>query len=206
MLTWRDGDGGLEILVLRPDQFYLIGRLPTMSVVIAWDTKVSKLHAELNCKGGEWVIADDGLLSNGTWINGKRIAQSTRLRDKDIVRVGVTLLAFHAATSRKDITTTAIGDRDDGLTAFDDVDRAVLVELCRDYVEHSRPNAVESSKIAAPLNLTVWAVKKRLGKMYQACDLDGLPRGAKRAELMALVVRHGFISRSDYRPRAQEQP
>src|SRR5690348_8197909 len=57
------------------------------------DATVSRRHAELTPDDGEWWIRD--LTSqNGTWVNGTRIADRTRLRVGDQIRTGSTLFVF----------------------------------------------------------------------------------------------------------------
>jgi hypothetical protein len=208
LLCWRDDERELQIFALHPGE-YSIGRRPTMSVVIGWDAKVSALHAKLQSTGGEWVISDDGLSTNGTWVNGELICENTRLRDMDVIRIGTCLLAFHAAVAGVDVATTVLEEADELLPEFDDTDRAVLIELCRDYLESGLPQPVETNVIARTLYLSENTIKKRLGKMYERCGIDPadeLPRGRKRAELMKLVVRHGIVSPRDYEPgRARGQ-
>src|SRR4051794_26497016 len=46
------------------------GRRPETDLPIAWDDEVSGLHAELHCLSGEWTVVDDGLSTNGTYVNG----------------------------------------------------------------------------------------------------------------------------------------
>ena len=68
-----------------------------MDLSIPWDSEVSALHAELHHLGGEWTVVDDGLSTNGTYVNGQRIGGRRRLRDGDRIRVGRTILAYRAA-------------------------------------------------------------------------------------------------------------
>jgi hypothetical protein len=206
LLTWRDALGQLRILELQDVERYSIGRRPSMSVVIAWDARVSGLHAELDCVGGEWVISDDGLSRNGTRVNGELIRQRTRLRDQDRIAVGHSLLAFHAASRDAEITSTMFADEDDAIPAFDATDRDILIELCRDYLVQGRPQATENTVIAATLHLSVNTIKKRLTKMYQRCGI-ALARNDNRAELMRFVVQRGVVSLRDYdHGPAREQP
>ena len=60
---------------------------------------MSRLHAELEQRAGEWTISDDGLSQNGTWVNGLRLAGRRRLNDGDLVRVGRTMFAFCAGST-----------------------------------------------------------------------------------------------------------
>ena len=71
-----------------------IGRRPEADVSIPWDPEMSRLHAELEVRAGEWTITDDGLSQNGTWVNGMRLTGRRRLGDGDLVRVGRTMFAF----------------------------------------------------------------------------------------------------------------
>ena len=40
--------------------------------------------------GGDWVVCDDGLSHNGTFVNGERVRGRRRLRDGDVIAVGAT--------------------------------------------------------------------------------------------------------------------
>jgi signal transduction histidine kinase len=63
------------------------------------DISVSRRHAELTPDAGVWYIRD--LESqNGTYVNGVRIHERTRLRPGDQVRTGQTLFVFGATDSR----------------------------------------------------------------------------------------------------------
>ncbi len=76
---------------LPPNEPQLIGR--SSEALPITDDTVSRRHAELTPDAGIWWIRD--LMSqNGTYVNGVRIAERTRLRVGDQVRVGSTLLVF----------------------------------------------------------------------------------------------------------------
>src|SRR5499426_913261 len=57
------------------------------------DATVSRRHSELTPDDGEWWIRDLGS-QNGTYVNGVRIAERTRLRVGDQIRTGATLFVF----------------------------------------------------------------------------------------------------------------
>ena len=59
-------------------------------LALPWDDEVSRLHAELVRMGEDWVLCDDGLSHNGTFVNGERVRGRRRLRDGDVVTVGAT--------------------------------------------------------------------------------------------------------------------
>lgn len=199
LLTWRDDHGELHIRDLTPGETCLIGRRPTMTVVIGWDAKVSGLHAQLDCVGGECVISDEGISKNGTLVNGELIRGRTRLRNRDVIRVGTCLLAFHAVHGGdKRVATTHAQDSADLIPRFDETQRLVLIELCRNYLVDGRPQAAQNKEIAEALGYSLDMVKNRLRMMFKACRIDHLARDDKRAELMAFVVRNGIISPADY--------
>ncbi len=78
------------------------------------DPRVSRRHAMIHRQGdGEYWLVDFGS-RNGTYLNGHRIAQPTRLRDGDRISLGGCELQFHQ--SRDAVATpTRAGD----LTLFD---------------------------------------------------------------------------------------
>lgn len=57
------------------------------------DATVSRRHAELTPDDGEWWIRDINS-QNGTYVNGVRISERTRLRVGDQIRTGATLFVF----------------------------------------------------------------------------------------------------------------
>ena len=90
----RDGDGTQVLTLLAQRERITIGREEDADVWIAGDKSVSRLHAELNWIDGTWVVSDDGLSRNGTYVNGQRLTKRRRLDDRDLVRVGDTGLLF----------------------------------------------------------------------------------------------------------------
>lgn len=71
-----------------------IGRLPGSGLRLS-DSSVSRAHAELRREGGGWVLYDLGS-TNGTHVNGRRVAGAVRVRPGDQVRFGD--LEFRLAT------------------------------------------------------------------------------------------------------------
>ena len=76
-----------------PDAPTLIGRggeqLPLT------DNTVSRRHAELHPRDGDWIVKDLGS-ANGTYVNGIRVDNTYALKLGDQIRVGRTLLVFGA--------------------------------------------------------------------------------------------------------------
>src|SRR5262249_59321687 len=71
-----------------------IGRRPDSGISLSWDAEVSRTHAQLEHVGGEWLVVDDGLSTNGSFVNGTRVLTRQRLRDHDRLCFGQTLLVF----------------------------------------------------------------------------------------------------------------
>lgn len=69
-----------------------IGRDPTNDLTLPNDSRVSRSHAELRDRGGQWILLDLGS-SNGTKVNDHRIAQHP-LRDGDRIQLGGTVVVF----------------------------------------------------------------------------------------------------------------
>ena len=94
-LLLRD-DGGAQLIVELDERAgsVTVGRRLEADVPLAWDPEVSRLHAELEYKAGEWTLCDDGFSQNGTYVNGLRIHGRRRLTDGDLVRIGQTMIAY----------------------------------------------------------------------------------------------------------------
>ena len=75
----------------------LSGATHGLDISLTWDTEVSRVHAEIQPLGSHWLVVDDGLSRNGTWLNGARVSGRQRLNDGDTLRFGNTLVAFSSA-------------------------------------------------------------------------------------------------------------
>ena len=86
---------GSEIEV--EDEF-LIGRQAPGAGTLADDIEISRNHARISCDpDGGFAIEDLGS-TNGTFVNGKQIAEPQRLAEGDRVEVGGTVLVVHTPT------------------------------------------------------------------------------------------------------------
>jgi signal transduction histidine kinase len=86
----------------------LIGR--SSEALPMTDNAVSRRHAELTPDDGVWYIRD--LESqNGTYVNGVRLEDRTRLRPGDQVRVGQTLMVFGATESTDPDVVRVVGPK-----------------------------------------------------------------------------------------------
>ena len=74
-LFFRDGAGRQQMSILPSAAARLtIGRGPGSDLHLPWDNEVSRLHAQLEHVGSDWILVDDGLSSNGTYVNGERLS------------------------------------------------------------------------------------------------------------------------------------
>jgi FHA domain/Bacterial regulatory proteins, luxR family len=197
-LAFRDEHGRLDLFVLgREPSTRTVGRHSEMDLSIPWDGQVSGLHAELLCLGGEWTIADDGLSTNGTYLDRQRISGRHRLRDGDRIRVGGTILAYNTAQPSSAGATVTSGEVA-ALPRLTDTQRGVLIALCRPYRDGgSFATPASNQQIAGELFLSVDAVKMHLRNLFAKFDLGELPQNQKRARLAECALRLGLISHRD---------
>lgn len=69
-----------------------LGREPDNDAMLP-DPKVSRHHARIQRDGERYVLADLGS-SNGTFVNGERVAAPARLEDGDVIMIGDVELIF----------------------------------------------------------------------------------------------------------------
>jgi pSer/pThr/pTyr-binding forkhead associated (FHA) protein len=194
-LVFRDADERQVIVELpEPGRRLTIGRYERNDVALGWDGEVSRLHAVLELVGVDWVVTDDRMSRNGTYVNGERVA-SRVLRSGDLVAVGETLIAF-VAPDRSSGSETLTGD---GLRRVVDVtpaQRRVLVALCRPVLDH-RPPAT-NREIATELVVAVDTVKGTLSRLFELFAVGpDVPQNQKRALLAQHALQAGAVHDDD---------
>jgi hypothetical protein len=169
-----------------------IGRAASAEVCLTGDPRISRVHALLERIAGQWTIVDDGLSRNGTFVNGRRLPHRVRLRDRDKIRVGDTMLTFCSPPLAADQQTVVDGApaRPPRLT---DRQRSVLVALCRPYRDApGYGTAASNQQIAKELFLSLNAVKTHLRVLFHKFGIDALPQNQKRARLVELAEEFGL--------------
>ena len=199
-LAYRDGEGALRFFTATDvDRAHAasstIGRRAGMDLSLAWDSEVSGLHAELHHTGGEWMIVDDGLSTNGTYVNGQRINARRRLKEGDCVRVGRTVLTYKAAQATLVQETVAAVDLP--VIELTDTQRKVLIALCRPFRDGNLAIPASNQAIADELYLSVDAVKMHLRTLFAKFQLGELPQNQKRVKLAERALQLGTVSRQD---------
>ena len=92
-LVIRSGGGRVGQSFPLAGERMTVGRTPEADVFLD-DVTVSREHAVLVRRGGDWVLEDSGSL-NGTYINRKRV-DSQRLQDGDELQIGKFKLTYFA--------------------------------------------------------------------------------------------------------------
>jgi hypothetical protein len=199
-LLLRDAAGAQQIVTL-PDgrQRTIVGRGAGCDVCLSWDEKVSRVHAQLERLGDDWIVEDDGLSRNGTSVNGERLAGRHRLHDGDVLRFGRTEVAFRAPKPVAAPTVIGVSIEAPPLS---DAQRRVLVALCRPYRDggpYARP--ATNKEIADELVLSVEAVKTHLRTLFGRFLIGDLPQNAKRTRLVELAFETGAVTARDLEQR-----
>jgi pSer/pThr/pTyr-binding forkhead associated (FHA) protein len=197
-LVYRDEEGAQRIVSLAGRGLITLGRRTGNDIPLAWDTQVSRAHAAIECIGGEWAIADDGLSRNGTYVNGTRIHGHVRLRDGDTIRCGETALLFRSpGEGASEMTSAALEERPT-VARLSDTQRRVLIALCRPYKHSGQFGAPATNQdIADEVFLSLDAVKANLRILFQKFGLQDAPRTEKRVRLVELAFQWGLVSQRD---------
>jgi len=197
-LLLRDGGDVQVIVPLEPERPRVtIGRGEGSDVQVHWDRDASRAHAELERVGGVWTISDDGLSRNGTFVNGERIGNRQRLRDGDVLRVGLTVIVFRDPASAG-FSSTNMGGPELVPPHVSDAQRRVLMALCRPYKEPGPfTTPATNHQIAEELFLSVEAVKTHLRALFAKFGVEDLPQNQKRAKLIERAFQTGLVSERD---------
>jgi FHA domain/Bacterial regulatory proteins, luxR family len=197
-LSYWDTNGEQRRWALPTDgRVVTIGRSAAADVCLGWDAKASRVHATMQCVGGQWTIEDDGLSRNGTYVNGTRLTSRLRLRDRDKIMLGQTVLMF-CCPAQTASQQTLLGDAVPSIPRVTGPQRLVLLALCRPY-KGGRPYATPSTnqQIAAELFLSLDAVKTHLRVLFHKFGIEDLPQNQKRARLAEMALEFGIIAENE---------
>lgn len=193
-LLYRDG-AGRQVIVELAGERVTIGRRAANDVALGWDPEVSRVHAELERIGPDWVLCDEGLSHNGTFVNNERLQGRRRLRGGDILALGRTTIAFCVP-----LHTTPSATRTSLHGAAIDVSPAqlrVLHALCRPLADQRYAAPASNRQIADELVLSIETVKSTLGRLFELFGLETLPQNQKRAALAAEALARGIVRHTD---------
>ncbi len=144
----------------------------------------------------DWELVDDGLSSNGTFVNGKRLSGRCRLNDGDTLRFGTTTSTFRSPEREQSGTGDAA--ETPAAVSLSTSQRRVLVALCRPYKGRSGfASPATDQQIAEELFLSVGAVKTHLRVLYAKLGIEELSPNEKRVRLVERAFSAGLISERD---------
>jgi FHA domain len=198
-LVYRDSERHQKLRRLTTDEPRVtIGRNPKSDIALDWDREVSRLHAIVELVGGEWTIVDNGLSSNGSFVNGDRLTGTHRLEDGDQILVGQTPIVFRAGGA-SDIDSTVAAGFVPTRATISQRQREVLVALCRPYRDNPTfAIPATNDAIGAEVHLSVEAVKSHLRELFKKFGIEDLSQGQKRARLVAICMQSGLVSARDF--------
>lgn len=153
------------------------------------DLSVSRLHAEIVRRGGCLYVADLGLSTNGTRVNGRPVGRRV-LADGDVLAFGAvrTRLARPHDAAAEDTVPM-------GRLAAPELTRReneVLHVLCRPALrQQAFVEPATAREVAAALVVTEAAVKQHLLRLYQKFGVAGGPN--RRARLANEVIALGVV-------------
>ena len=199
-VLYRDGETVLQIFPLSTSsERVTIGRRSANDISLTWDGQASRVHAALERLGDQWTVSDDGLSSNGTFVDGTRISARRRLADGDSIWVGTTVLVFRnpAASSADQSNAGTLLPEGQTITAdqLTPTERRILVALCRPFKHGSGyPAPPTNQQIADEVFLSVDAVKTHLRAMFRKFDVADLPQNQKRLQLVERALLQGLVN------------
>jgi DNA-binding CsgD family transcriptional regulator len=197
-LYWLDADGEQRILMLTAGRARVtIGRRDHCDVPLTWDPEVSRAHALIEPVGEEWTLVDDGMALNGSYVNGSRVQGRHRLVNKDHLCFGKTLVVYREPSGEgSQSTARAVGSP--GSIPLTEMQRKILIALCRPIVESTTATPATNPQIAAEVHLSVDAVKAHMRHLFDRFALGDLPQNEKRTQLVTSVLGSGLLARHDF--------
>jgi pSer/pThr/pTyr-binding forkhead associated (FHA) protein len=198
-LVYRDGEGEQRLHDLGDGTRVSIGRSPAADVSLDWDEKASRLHAELERRAEDWVLVDEGLSRNGSYVNGQRVTGRRRLREGDVLRLGSTELLFRDPGHTGAHVSTVMASVIRPTATLSDTQRRVLHALCRPFKEAPGFGVPASNQeIADELFLSVDAVKAHLRVLFEKYGIGPeVPQNAKRLRLVEAAFNTGTVTERD---------
>jgi hypothetical protein len=197
-LVYRDAEDEQRILVIEDGVASVwVGRSPSADVELHHDEQVSKLHAQLEVVGAECTLLDDGLSTNGSFVNEERVSGRRLLRDGDVLRFGRSTVLYRAPAGGGVDSTVVAGDVG-AAAGVSPAQKRVLVELCRPFKD-APPFATPATnqEIAAALHLSVDAVKTHMRALFEKFAVEELPQNRKRVAVVERALGTGVVTQRD---------
>jgi pSer/pThr/pTyr-binding forkhead associated (FHA) protein len=194
-LLYSDGEVGEQLFFFEPGSAdATVGRQPSSDLPLVWDDQVSRRHARFERVNDAWELVDDGLSSNGTFVNEERLSGRRRLKDGDTLRFGTTTVTFRSPRQAG----TADAAETPAMVGLSTTQRRVLVALCRPYKGRSGfASPATDQQIAEELFLAVGEVRGHLSVLYAKLGIEQLRQGETRVRLVERAFSAGLISERD---------
>jgi len=198
-LIYRDGDDRQQFFFFAPGSANAtVGRQAPADLLLDWDNQVSRLHARFERAPGGWELVDDGLSSNGTFVNEKRLSVRCRLNDGDTLRFGTTTITFRSPPGKQSRAAEPAETPAAAAVSLSSTQRRVLVALCRPYKGVSGfASPAADQQIADELFLSVGAVKTHLRVLSAKLGIEELGPNERRVRLVQRAFSAGLISERD---------
>lgn len=148
-----------------------IGRDVSNDLSIELDMRVSRAHAAIRSRDGQWLLVDLDS-RNGTFVNGHRVANHP-LRNGDRIAVGDRVLRF---SSGSDPHATELATSDGEVPITTPLSPRELVVL------KSVSDGLSDKEIAASLRISINTVRSHLDRIAEKTGLR------KRSELTRLAI------------------
>ena len=196
-LVLRDRENRQSLFFFEPDSDSAsVGRLPSSDLVIDWDAQVSRLHARFERLDEGWMVVDEGLSSNGTFVNDVRIDGRRRLVDGDSVRFGTTTVRFRSPAPHQPATPE--GDGTPAGVRLSSTQRRLLEALCRPCKAGARAaTPATDEQIAEELAISVAEVRGHLRVLGAKLEVDESPAAEARVRLVERAFAAGLVSARD---------
>ena len=195
-IYYRDAEDQQVILVLSEGSPVSVGRSESSGIVLDFDQSVSGVHAILSPIGDSWVIEDDGLSRNGTYLNGLRLRGQQRLRDRDWIRFGETTVVYRSPSDEAASETRAASEEIS--VTVTGAQKRVLVALCRPMLRDDASVPATTAQIADELVVSPETVKSHLRELFVRFELADVESREKRHVLAQKAIQSGTVSDRDY--------
>lgn len=183
----------LDISLNRDAPRMTIGRSAAADIIVTADATASRLHAIIEWVRDCWVIVDNGMSKNGTFVNDERIDGCRRLNSGDVVHVGQSVFIFRDGQPSDDEITIA-NDAQPIRNSLTEAQYLVLAALCRPCGAQT-PYAYPASncQIAHDLCLSISTVKTHMRALFKIFQIEALPQNQKRMFLVKRAFESGVI-------------